>query len=490
MLNTLPTSLDFSKNRAAQASQDQRRGLLPYFLVETLAVCSDALLIVAASLLAGIAYYLVAFHSFGPLGIFLGVGFLSFVNFSAVLGWRGAYRPHNLADFQRQARETTAIWLFVFVMLLVVAFLFKISDSYSRGATVTFFACGWAALILWRFAVARFLAQALTVGAFSERKAVLLAEQGQLIGSTILEELNRCGYTLADHLEFSGHSASSASGSICSRKSIGQIFELSRREPIECVFLLASWDDPHRIEALTRELGALSVPVYLLPDRNVAHILSNRIVDIGTAWTAELKRAPLTRLEQFSKRVIDLVLATGGLIALAPMFALVAAWIKIETGGPVIFSQRRNGFNGRSFKMYKFRTMSVQEDGTVIRQATRNDPRFTKSGRLLRRTNIDELPQLFNVIAGDMSLVGPRPHPVALDSEYEKIIGNYAFRHHVKPGLTGWAQINGLRGETRTVDLMARRVEFDLWYINNWSLLLDFKIMLRTLLVGFQSTAY
>src|SRR5262249_16402395 len=373
-------------------------------------------------------YYLVAFHSLGPLGIFLGVGFLSFVNFSAVLGWRGAYRPHNLADFRRQARETTAVWLFVFVMLLLVAFLFKISETYSRGATVTFFACGWAGLVLWRFVVARVLVHALTVGAFSERKALLLAEQGQLIGSTILEELNRFGYTLADHLEFSAYSASSASRSICPSKSIDQIFELSRREPIECVFLLASWNDPHRIEMLTRELGVLSLPVYLLPDRNVAHILSNRIVDIGSAWTAELKRAPLTRVEQVCKRAIDLVLATTGLVALAPMFALVAAWIKIETGGPVIFGQTRNGFNGRTFKMYKFRTMSVLEDGTVVRQATRNDPRFTKSGRLLRRTNIDELPQLFNVIVGDMSLVGPRPHPVALDSEFEKIISNYAFR--------------------------------------------------------------
>jgi lipopolysaccharide/colanic/teichoic acid biosynthesis glycosyltransferase len=132
----------------------------------------------------------------------------------------------------------------------------------------------------------------------------------------------------------------------------------------------------------------------------------------------------------------------------------------------------------------------VLEDGTTIRQATRNDPRFTKSGRLLRRTNIDELPQLINVVAGDMSLVGPRPHPLALDSEYKTIISNYAFRHHVKPGLTGWAQINGFRGETRTVELMARRVEFDLWYINNWSLWLDFKIMLRTLIVGVQPSAY
>jgi undecaprenyl-phosphate galactose phosphotransferase/putative colanic acid biosynthesis UDP-glucose lipid carrier transferase len=152
--------------------------------------------------------------------------------------------------------------------------------------------------------------------------------------------------------------------------------------------------------------------------------------------------------------------------------------------------QTRNGFNGRPFKIFKFRTMSVLEDGLVIRQATKSDPRTTRLGRVLRRSNIDELPQLFNVIAGDMSLVGPRPHAAVHNSKYEKVIAKYAYRHHVKPGLTGWAQINGLRGETKTIDLMAKRVEYDLWYIKNWSIWLDFRILLHTLIVGLQSTAY
>ena len=241
--------------------------------------------------------------------------------------------------------------------------------------------------------------------------------------------------------------------------------------PIECVFLLVhSWDNPRLIDVLMAQLRVLSIPIYLLPDRNVARFLNNRIVNIGNAWTAELTRAPLSPAEQACKRAIDLLFASAALVILAPIMILTAAWIKIETRGPIFFTQRRSGFNGRTFKIYKFRTMSVDEDGPLLRQATRNDPRVTNCGRLLRRTNIDELPQLLNVIAGDMSLVGPRPHPLALNSEYEDVIGNYAFRHHVKPGLTGWAQVNGARGETQTVELMARRVEFDLWYINNWSL--------------------
>jgi lipopolysaccharide/colanic/teichoic acid biosynthesis glycosyltransferase len=134
--------------------------------------------------------------------------------------------------------------------------------------------------------------------------------------------------------------------------------------------------------------------------------------------------------------------------------------------------------------------MHVLEDGDKIRQATRKDPRITRLGRWLRRANIDELPQLFNVLEGDMSLVGPRPHAVAHNSEFEKLVANYAFRHHVKPGITGWAQVNGYRGETPTADLMAKRVEFDLWYINNWSLWLDLRILFRTLILGLQSSAY
>ena len=155
---------------------------------------------------------------------------------------------------------------------------------------------------------------------------------------------------------------------------------------------------------------------------------------------------------------------------------LTALWIKLDSPGPIFFLQTRNGFNGHAFRIVKFRSMHVLEDGDTIRQATRADPRVTKIGRWLRRTNIDELPQLFNVLYGNMSLVGPRPHAAAHNSEYEKLIANYAFRYHVKPGITGWAQVNGYRGETPFTDLMEKRVELDLWYINNWSMWLDIKI--------------
>jgi lipopolysaccharide/colanic/teichoic acid biosynthesis glycosyltransferase len=159
----------------------------------------------------------------------------------------------------------------------------------------------------------------------------------------------------------------------------------------------------------------------------------------------------------------------------------------MDSRGPIIFVQKRNGFGGHAFNIFKFRTMSVLENGPMIHQTTRNDPRVTGLGRWLRRSSIDELPQLFNVLAGQMSLVGPRPHAAAHNSQYEQLIANYAFRHHVKPGITGWAQVNGYRGETSTLDLMQRRVEHDLWYINNWSLALDIRILVQTFLVSLSS---
>jgi undecaprenyl-phosphate galactose phosphotransferase/putative colanic acid biosynthesis UDP-glucose lipid carrier transferase len=161
---------------------------------------------------------------------------------------------------------------------------------------------------------------------------------------------------------------------------------------------------------------------------------------------------------------------------------LTAIAIKLDGPGSIIFRQNRKGFNGKQFVMLKFRTMTVQENGHAVTQAVHNDPRVTGIGKLLRASSIDELPQLINVLLGDMSLIGPRPHALAHDSYFEKVLGDYAFRHHVKPGMTGWAQVNGLRGATPTVDVIAKRVKMDLWYINNWSLWLDLQIILKTVI--------
>ena len=174
----------------------------------------------------------------------------------------------------------------------------------------------------------------------------------------------------------------------------------------------------------------------------------------------------------------------------APLLAIAAIAIRRDSPGPVIFQQRRNGFNGIPFVIFKFRTMTVLEDGPTVTQARPGDPRVTRVGKLLRRSSIDELPQLFNVLKGEMSLVGPRPHALAHDMEYQVLIDSYAFRYKVRPGITGWAQVKGLRGETRQLEQMAERIRLDLWYINHWSLRLDLYILLKTCLEVIRNRAY
>jgi undecaprenyl-phosphate galactose phosphotransferase/putative colanic acid biosynthesis UDP-glucose lipid carrier transferase len=257
----------------------------------------------------------------------------------------------------------------------------------------------------------------------------------------------------------------------------------ARASDAEMVLLAFRWTDTARYDFVRQSLRALPVPALLLPDQSARSILSQPTVEIGADFAIELQRAPLTALECAIKRAFDIVVAGAMLALLSPLLALVSIAIKLNSAGPVIFRQHRKGFNGRKFTIYKFRTMTVAENGPVIRQARRNDDRVTSLGYYLRSTSIDELPQLINVLRGEMSLVGPRPHAIAHDDEYSKLIANYAFRNHVKPGITGWAQVSGFRGETARLEQMERRVDLDLWYINNWSIWLDLRILFRTCIV-------
>jgi exopolysaccharide biosynthesis polyprenyl glycosylphosphotransferase len=203
---------------------------------------------------------------------------------------------------------------------------------------------------------------------------------------------------------------------------------------------------------------------------------------IGTVASVQVVRRPMSVSDIALKRAFDLVASTLALVLLTPVLATIAVLVKLDSRGPVFFLQRRYGFNQQQFRIFKFRTMHTMDDGDVVRQAVKNDPRITRVGRVLRRWNLDELPQLFNVIMGQMSLVGPRPHALAHDHEYERRIALYARRHNVKPGITGLAQVNGFRGETSTDDKMRGRVEFDLAYIDSWSIWLDLKIIFQTVL--------
>jgi exopolysaccharide biosynthesis polyprenyl glycosylphosphotransferase len=246
------------------------------------------------------------------------------------------------------------------------------------------------------------------------------------------------------------------------------------------IVLTALWQDTRHIAALMRVLGPLPAPVVLLSDPALGGLNGHRRVAFGNEIGFELQAAPLGMAARWTKRLLDIVVAVLAIIILGPAMLTAATVILFETGSPILFRQDRRGFGGVPFKILKFRSMTVAENGADVQQAKRQDARVTAFGQILRRKSIDELPQLFNVLRGEMSIVGPRPHAMAHDDYYNQFIEHYAFRHHVKPGITGWAQVNGLRGATETPELMQARVEHDLWYVNHWSIWLDAKIILLT----------
>ncbi|MBX9793830.1 MAG: exopolysaccharide biosynthesis polyprenyl glycosylphosphotransferase [Burkholderiaceae bacterium] len=214
-------------------------------------------------------------------------------------------------------------------------------------------------------------------------------------------------------------------------------------------------------------------------------IIQGRLQDMNGVPVVGVCETPFTGINELSKRITDVLVSSTILIIISPLLLALAIGVKLSSPGPVIFKQRRNGLDGNEIIVYKFRSMTTQDNGSVVRQATRNDARMTPFGAFIRRTSLDELPQFINVLQGRMSIVGPRPHAVAHNEEYRNLIKAYMVRHKVKPGITGWAQVNGYRGETDTIDKMQARVEYDLEYLRNWSLGLDLQIIVRTIRVAF-----
>ena len=367
-----------------------------------------------------------------------------------------------------------------------LAFALKMGGDFSRGAVLLFAVVGLTAILLhhaaWRIIVER----ALEVGGFRGRRSMLLCMHNSplpnYVVQTITRDFVRHGYEIMQFFHLGTD--------IRQKQAIQEVIASARSYDVEEIFFAADVRQWSEINHIAEELCVLPVPLTLLPDECTAKLFKRPSRQFGSTVGVEFHRAPLSLIERFLKRLLDIVVSVGAIIALLPMFFIVALAIKLDSPGPVLFMQTRHGFNGKRFKILKFRTMTVLEDGAAILQAVRGDRRVTRIGSWLRKTSIDEIPQFFNVLLGDMSVVGPRPHAVAHDNYYADLISRYAFRHHVKPGITGWAQINGCRGETPTVHSMKQRVDFDIWYVDNWSLLRDLYIILRTALEVMRRNAY
>jgi undecaprenyl-phosphate galactose phosphotransferase/putative colanic acid biosynthesis UDP-glucose lipid carrier transferase len=453
-----------------------RRLRCSYDAVGPLVALSDALLIILTSVLGGLLYHLVAFGSVPDLDPYFAIGILAMLAYQLIAWNSGLYRVTAWLEPRRSYTLILTAWFGTFLLLTLFLFLLKLGSQVSRGAVVTFAGMVLSALVAWRMVVRRWVRIGFETGSIRGRRAMLIGTPGELATIRSRQRMLVLGLTEVDR-----HALPPADADFKShyREVLDLAIERSRANEADEIILALPWGNIEQLTFVRECLRASPLPVRLLPDHFV------RTVWQGTRsagpMLVDIQRAPLSRFEQAIKRLFDLVGASTALLFFLPLLAIVSVLIKLDSGGPIIFRQQRKGFNGRSFAIFKFRTMRVMENGQTITQARRYDPRVTRLGRFLRASSIDELPQLINVLRGDMSLVGPRPHAIAHDDQYGAVIGEYALRHNVKPGITGWAQVNGFRGETRHLELMRKRIELDLWYIDNWTAALDLHILMRTI---------
>ena len=450
---------------------------IAYGSIASIALCVDLALILGSAAVAEAIYHKVPDAFEGEFSHTIAAAIFVAILFVAVMRVQKLYSPTRLMVWEDQARSVLAAWCGAFLILASGVFSWGVSHDLSRGDVLLFWAVGVVALLghraVWRFV----LPSALESGALKGRTIVSLSCE-ENVPPEFTDNLTRHGYHAVAHFHMPD-SGPEAEGIIES------VISLCRTSDIQEIMLFVDPERLSNVRSVARGLRVLPLPVTLVPFGTLAQLFQRARYDIGDTVAIELQRAALSPGEQVIKRGIDIVLSGIGLIILSPILIAAAIAVRLDSPGPALFRQTRHGFNGRPFRIFKFRTMTVMENGDVVQQAKKSDKRVTRVGRWLRRYSIDELPQLLNVFLGDMSLVGPRPHASAHERHFTSVIEKYAFRHHVKSGITGWAQVHGARGETDTLDKMQRRVELDIWYINNWSVWLDFAVMIRTVLVVF-----
>lgn len=449
---------------------------ISYDSIEFISVAADVAVIFSASTLAGVIYHTQAYGTPGDIIQYFGSAAVVSTLFISLMKGRRMYKPAALLALRNQLRTICLLWTAVFFLLAGTVFALKVGTEISRGTSLLFAAFGLAALIVHRIFWRSLLTKGVTNRRFSGRRIVLITDCRQAAEANLALTLAGLGFRLERHFTLPPPER----GSRRRADVISTAIECVRGSEVEEIVVGADLRHWTELRGLIAELRILPFPVNVIPVGATSEIFNQPSHELGNSVCVEVQRGPLTPVEYAAKRCIDIVFAGTGLLTLLPLLAVVAIAIKLDSRGPVLFRQRRCGFNGRCFQIYKFRTMSVLEDGPTIAQAQCSDSRVTLLGKWLRRTSIDELPQLLNVLEGSMSLVGPRPHALAHDTQFDKVVRNYAFRHRVKPGVTGWAQVNGCRGPTPTPKDIERRVEHDLWYIDNWSFGLDLAIMLQT----------
>ncbi len=410
--------------------------------------------------------------------------------FYAIARQRGQY--DEKMDFRFTSQMATLIYVcpITIAAAFSVVFFLKIQTDFSRVWVLLWMGTLFACLAVGRALLSRYVHVLMRTGIL--RRSISLVGSGSQFNAAkavLTAEANH--FNIVNVLELSAPDALSSFDCAQFTEELRPFITEAQENHVDGVVIALPSSMGLELEKVMLQVQMLPVDVQIFPDFGGANISPRRIQKIGTASVITTVSKPITEWGAFLKMIEDYVIGVLCLFLALPVMAIIAVAIKLDSDGPVFFRQRRHGYNHRVIEVLKFRTMRVLEDGDTVRQATKNDSRITRVGSFLRRSSLDELPQFWNVIRGEMSVVGPRPHAIAHNTFYGKLIEKYANRHRVKPGITGWAQVHGFRGETTNPDMMAKRVGYDLEYIENWSIWLDLKIVIMTPLFGvFRRSAY
>jgi putative colanic acid biosynthesis UDP-glucose lipid carrier transferase len=395
-------------------------------------------------------------------------GLLAVIFYFFIAELCSVYRSSRLENYGEVFGKIFLAWMIVCALLIVTAVVTKTSFNYSRLIIFSWFALAPCLLSMERLCTLIVL-RYLRAHSSNTRSYVILGTSP--IANKLPRKIQKLPWTGLVHL---GNYAD-----------LDTLLADIQTNTIDYVFVAYATTEQDKINAAIKALGNSTASIYLVPDVLLADLLGSEWVMLGNTPLIILNDHPFYGGMWTLKKLEDLILGSLILLLISPLMLLIALAIKLSSPGPIFFKQRRHGLNGEVIKVYKFRTMTSLDDGDVVVQATKDDARITPIGKFLRRSSLDELPQFINVLQGSMSIVGPRPHALSHNEHYRTLIDSYMQRHKVKPGITGWAQVNGFRGETDTLEKMQARVDFDLYYINHWSLGLDLKIIMLTILNGF-----
>jgi Undecaprenyl-phosphate glucose phosphotransferase len=365
------------------------------------------------------------------------------------------------------------------LVLLGTLYVLKISDQFSRGWIISWIVLATFALTVVRWRITKILKERIRCGKL--RHSVAIYGSPAFATQLGAEYARTCPMVDIDGIFFASEPAGQAQAS---NGGLNELRAAMSMHQYDTIIIALPASERATIQKAVKSLAFYSGELLLCSDLSDYPVSVSGSRSFGNLRMDVINVVPGSEFSHVAKPLLDYVLAAAGLIALAPILAMIAIAVKLDSPGPIFFRQRRYGQDNRIFRIYKFRTMTVTEDGPVVVQAKRDDARVTRVGRVLRRTSLDELPQLINVLLGDMSLVGPRPHAIAHDDAFEEQLDLFSRRRRVRPGITGWAQINGYRGETKTIEDVCDRMRHDLYYIEHWSIWLDLEILARTPLIA------